>query len=412
MSEVYSAERRGLPCQLPVAPRYVEFARKQATSKRSPEREKSEKFWVDQFKTVPPHLELPLDFPRPGYPTFAGGWEDRPLTANLCRELSRVSARQKSTLFLTFLAAYYVFLHRLTGQEEIVVGVPTAERSDEGSEKLVGHCINFLPLRSQLRGDPRFVDYLAELRGKFLNAFEHQNFTFGTLLQKLQFSRDRSRTPLVSAMFNMVWVRCGLNFPGLEVEIKPNPMSFSNFDLSFNITETDGLFVLDCSFKSDLLQGTTVKTWMQYFETLLEGIAADPEQVVSKLLVLPKAQPKKSQQQTVAAMPEATPNVAPRTPIEKTLARIWCEVIGLDNAGVHDNFFELGGHSVLVTQVAARIRKAFQVEVGLRTVFERPTIAELAEVIEKLLVEEISSMSEEEANRLARGAALVAKETA
>ena len=89
-----------------------------------------------------------------------------------------------------------------------------------------------------------------------------------------------------------------------------------------------------------------------------------------------------------------------RSPTEKLLAQIWCEVIGLDEVGVHDNFFDLGGHSVLVTQIVGRIRKLFDVNVGLRTVFERPTIAELAETIERLLMEEISQLSEEEALRL------------
>src|SRR5439155_14021042 len=92
--------------------------------------------------------------------------------------------------------------------------------------------------------------------------------------------------------------------------------------------------------------------------------------------------------------------VKARSPTEKLLAQIWCEVIGLDEVGVHDNFFDLGGHSVLVTQIVGRIRKLFDVNVGLRTVFERPTIAELAETIEGLLVEEISQLSEEEALRL------------
>ncbi len=290
MSEIYSGERRGMPCELPPALRYVDYARKQASLLQSPEKQRAEHYWLDQFKTVPPALELPLDFPRPAEATFSGGWEFRPLKTHLCRELSKISARQKCTLFQTFLAAYYVLLHRLTGQEEIVVGVPTAERSDEGNEKLVGHCVNFLPLRSRLQRGTRFVDYLADLRSSFLSAFEHQNYTFGTLLQKLQLPRDRSRTPLISATFNMVWVRCGLNFPALEVELKPNPVSFSNFDLTFNITETDGAFALDCSFKSDLLTNATVNRWMACFETLLEGIAANPEECISRLSLVPEAE--------------------------------------------------------------------------------------------------------------------------
>ncbi len=289
MSELYGAERRKVPGSMAPVTRYVDYARKQANAFGTPENQAAERYWLDQFKTLPPTLDLPLDLPRSMEVSFDAGWEFRPLNPELCRELNRLSARQKSTLFVTFLTAYYVFLHRLTSQEEIVVGIPMARRSQPGDEKLVGHCINFLPLRSRIRAEMRFTDYLAEVRSAFLEAFEHQSYTFGTLVQKLQLPRDRNRIPLLAGVFNLVWVRSGINFPGLEAEIKPNPSSFSNFDLTFNITETDGAFALDCSYKSDLLTGSTVKRWMSYFEALLENIAADPEQAISKLSLVPKS---------------------------------------------------------------------------------------------------------------------------
>jgi hypothetical protein len=293
-----------------------------------------------------------------------------------------------------------------------------AERSQPGDEALVGHCINFLPLRSRIRAEMRFIDYLAEVRSAFLSAFQHQNYTFGTLVQKLRLPRDRSRTPLVSAMFNMVWVRSGLNFPGLEAEIKPNPSSFSNFDLTFNVTETDGAFALDCSYKSDLLTAPTVKRWMTYFEALLEEIAEDPDQAISKLSLAPERnhdQAPSNFKETREDSPrnglvhEPPAMVKPRNPTEKALAQIWCELIGLDEVGVTDDFFDLGGHSVLVTQVAARIRKAFDVDIGLQPIFEKPTIAELARTVEGLLVEQIGSLTEEEAHELTAGTEVFAR---
>jgi aryl carrier-like protein len=93
--------------------------------------------------------------------------------------------------------------------------------------------------------------------------------------------------------------------------------------------------------------------------------------------------------------------VAPQTSTQQLLAGIWCDVIGVEEAGIHDDFFDLGGHSVLVTQVSTRIRKVFEVDIGLRTLFEQPTIAELAETIEGILMEELDELSEEEAQRMA-----------
>lgn len=412
LSELYSAGRREIACELPPAMRFVDYAQKQFNQQASPEKIESEQFWLKQFKTLPRPLELPLDFPRSREMKFTGGWEYRLLKTRLCNELSRFSAEHQCTLFQTFLAAYYVFLFQLTQQEEIVVGIPTAARADEGDAKLVGHCINFLPLRSRLKENGRFVDYLSELRGSFLEALKHQNYTFGTLVQKLKLPRDRSRPPLVSATFNMVWVRSGLKFAGLEAELKPNPRSFSNFDLTFNITEANGSFALDCSFRSDLWNGPTVKQWMADFEDLLEVIVAQPEKAISKLAPAKHPQAKTDYPHPpfpAQTPPEPQPAAGPRTPTEKLLADMWCDVIGVDEAGVHDNFFDLGGHSVLLTQMAGRIRQVFGVDIGLRTLFERPTIAEVAETIERLLVEEIGLMSEEEANRLTTEPALAGR---
>ena len=150
---------------------------------------------------------------------------------------------------------------------------------------------------------------------------------------------------------------------------------------------------------------------------MLQALRAQlpPSQIASAVVVLDSLPRTSSNAIDYPRLPafrqvEAEPqrSVEPRTSTEKQLAKIWCEVIGLGDVGVHDNFFDLGGHSVLVTQIVARVRKLFDINIGLRTVFERPTVAELAETIESLLVEEISQMSEEEALRLANGKGVLA----
>jgi acyl carrier protein len=93
--------------------------------------------------------------------------------------------------------------------------------------------------------------------------------------------------------------------------------------------------------------------------------------------------------------------VAPRNEIEQTMATIWRELLGIDDIGIHDNFFELRGHSLMATQLAARLRDVFMVEVPLRSFFESPTIASLSDIVEQLFLEKIETLSEEEARRLA-----------
>ncbi len=290
LSQLYAGECRGTPATLPASVQFSDYALRKAAAEQSAERIAAEDFWMKQFTTPPQVLELPTDFARPLEKTFRGGWEFKQIRPSLCRSLKKLSARQGCTLFTTLLAGYYVLLHRLTGQEDIVIGIPTADRTSEGSEKLVGHCINFLPVRGAISGEMKFTHYLAHLKKIFFDAFAHQNYTFGTLVQKLDLPRDRSRMPLLSVTFNMVWVRDGLNFPNLEAEIKPNPRSFSNFDFTFNITETDGIFSLDCNYNSDLLSRKTVRRWIGYFEALLEGAAINPEQRLADLPLLSEAE--------------------------------------------------------------------------------------------------------------------------
>jgi aryl carrier-like protein len=151
-------------------------------------------------------------------------------------------------------------------------------------------------------------------------------------------------------------------------------------------------------------------------EQRIEGFLHDQLPSVNvglKVVLLSELPRTETRQVDYAQLPEPGGNettavlpVAPRTATEKLVAEIWCDLIGLEEAGVHDNFFDLGGHSVLVTQVVARLRKVFDLEIGMRTIFERPTIAELAETIESMLIEQISSLSEEEAQRLNESAIL------
>src|SRR5207244_2921807 len=147
------------------------------------------------------HLELPADHPRPPKLGFEAGRASKVVAPALWQDLKRLSAQQSCTLFTIMLAAYDVFLHRLSGQDEVVVGVPTAVR--DGVERLVGHCVNFLPLRALISGNPKFTEHLARVRKSFFEAFAHQNYTFGSLIQKLNLPRNSNRMPLLSVTFNV-----------------------------------------------------------------------------------------------------------------------------------------------------------------------------------------------------------------
>ncbi|MBI3875438.1 MAG: amino acid adenylation domain-containing protein [Verrucomicrobia bacterium] len=286
LGELYSAECRGVRSPLPAPLQLGDYAREQTRRQTSAERAADEAYWLKQFSDSAPMLELPTDRPRPSAWTFEGARECRALPAPLGQELKRVSAQRGGTLFTTLLAAYSAFLHRLTGQKEIVVGIPVADRAMHGSTTLVGHCVNFLPERATLNGDETFVEHLAITQKKFLDAHEHQRYTFGSLIQKLELSRDQSRMPLVSVTFNVERMSEDLKFFGLETVLAANPHGSCNFDLGFNLTEIPGALLLDCRYNTSLFDAQTIQRWLGHFQTFLEGIAPNPQQLITELPLL------------------------------------------------------------------------------------------------------------------------------
>ncbi len=286
LGELYSAASRGVPARLAPPLQLSDYARAQAHRRESAVCAADEAYWKKQFADGTPVLELPADHPRPAEWTFAGAGECKLLPAALSQELKRVSAQHDRTLFTTLLAGYFLWLHRLTGQEDIVVGIPVADRAMEGGDALVGHCINFLPVRGSVGDAQPFAALLATVQKLFLDAHEHQHCTLGSLLQKLNLPRDPSRMPLASVTFNVERLGRKLKFSGLETELAANPHSFTNFDLSLNVTDIGGVLRLDCRYNSDLFTQSTIQRWLGHFQTLLEGIVADSQQQVAELSLL------------------------------------------------------------------------------------------------------------------------------
>src|SRR6185295_19388798 len=169
--------------------------------------------------------------PRPAVRTYRGGGITIPVRLELFQEVKRLGAKRNCTILTTLLAAFYTWLHRLSGQEDLVVGIPAAGQAAVGSNDLVGHCANLLPLRMRVSGDMKFVDFLTPMKRCVLDAYEHQNYTFGTLVRKLKLARDLSRVPLVSVMFNVDRHSGKLPFTGLTAGISGNLKNYFNFDL-------------------------------------------------------------------------------------------------------------------------------------------------------------------------------------
>ena len=286
LGALYAAESRHSAPDLEAPCRFSEFAEQQARYLTSVERAQAAKYWIARFETPVTDLQLPQDAPRPAIQSFRAGQGHRRIGSELTDKLKRLSGQQGVTLFTTLLAAYYALLYRLTGQEDLVVGVPASGRGIDLDDKLVGHCVNFLPMRLRSEGDASFSDHLARVRRMFVEACDHQSYTFGSLIQQLALTRSSNRSPLVSATFNLLKGARTICFDGLEARIRGNHRLFTNFDLTFDLMECDGELMVDCTYSADLFRAETIDRWLGHFETLLEGIVTAPVTPVSKIPLL------------------------------------------------------------------------------------------------------------------------------
>ncbi|NBD13886.1 non-ribosomal peptide synthetase, partial [Corallococcus silvisoli] len=292
LATFYSAHVRRTPHTLAPAPTFSDYARAQAKLATTPEYAAHERYWLQRFSGTLPVLELPLDRRRPPSKTYSSRREDCVLEPALVEQLKRVGARHGGSFFTTLLAGFKALLHRLTGLEDVVVAIPAAGQSVAGLKDLVGHCVNALPLRSQVSAEAPFTQVLKQLRTTMLDAYEHQEYTFGTLLKQLALPRDPSRLPLVNVLFNVDQAVTGdqLGFQGLTCTLASNPRHFENFDLFINAAEAHGRVVLECQYNTDLFDGTTVRRWMACYEELLRGVVANAETPLSRLPLLPEAE--------------------------------------------------------------------------------------------------------------------------
>jgi amino acid adenylation domain-containing protein len=287
LAKSYAALCRGEQADLPVPLAFSTYART-AARRNVAELEATEKFWLEQFASPTAPLELPTDRPRPAIKSFSGASLCRKIDAKLYQEIKKAGARQRSTLFVTLLAAFQALIGRLANQQEVVVGVPTAGQSLLEGRTLVGHCVNFLPLRAAWNRGTSVSAHLARTAKCVLDAYEHQEYTFGTLVRKLALPREPGRLPLAEIQFNLERLADRLELPDLAIEVTPNAKAHVNFDLFLNVIESPQGLRMDCDYNTDLFDAATVHHWLDCYQALLEAIVADAAQPLYLASCLPR----------------------------------------------------------------------------------------------------------------------------
>jgi len=277
LGELYSANVVNGSHNLPKAESFSEYADEQQIYLASEEHTVNENYWLNQYKGSVPQLNLPTDFPRPSIRTFKSNRLDLPMPMELANALKNTGVKAGSSFVSTLLSAFEIFLYTQTEQDTIVLGLPSADQAASGRTQMIGHCVNLLPLRSKIDPTISFNDYLKVRKTQLFDAYEHQKFSFGELLQKLAIARDPSRVPLVPVVFNIdMGMDNGVSFSGLDYKLKSNPRAYETFEIFLNASGSAEELVLEWSYNSNLFKPETIHKMMETFVGMIETVVADP----------------------------------------------------------------------------------------------------------------------------------------
>jgi amino acid adenylation domain-containing protein/FkbM family methyltransferase len=292
MATLYRAFSEGARLTLPrLSIQYADFAMWQRGWLQGEVLGQMLAYWRRQLEGAPAVLELPTDRPRPLVQTSNGATLSFMLPQEVGEKLTALSRREGVTLFMTLLAAFQTLLQRYTGQDDIVVGTPVANRNRVEIEGLIGFFVNMLVLRTDSAGNPSFRELLRRVREVVLEAYAHQDVPFEKLIEELKVERSLSRAPIFQVNFALH------NEPTSALELAGLTLSFleiesvtAKYDLSLNMAETGRGLAGTLTYNTDLFDAATAQRMMTHFETLLKGIVADPEQHVRALPLLTEAE--------------------------------------------------------------------------------------------------------------------------
>ncbi|MCB0155793.1 MAG: amino acid adenylation domain-containing protein [Anaerolineae bacterium] len=311
LTAFYNATLSQTTVSLPELPiQFADFALWQRTWLSGQVLEKQLAYWQKQLAGASTALSLPTDHPRPAIQSHHGRQHKFSLSKALSNQLKRFSRQQGATLYMVLLAAFQTLLYRYTGQEDIVVGSPIANRSRVETENLIGFFANTLVLRTDLSGTPSFQELLKRVRQTVLGAQSHQDLPFERLIEVLQPDRDLSRNPLFQVMFilqNTPLVPLELH--ELSAEIEPIHTGTAKFDLTLALTDTETGLSGTLEYDLDLFEADTIARMIDHFEMILHGLVTHPTHPISEVPLLTTAEQQTlvSWNQTSAEFPaEAT----------------------------------------------------------------------------------------------------------
>jgi amino acid adenylation domain-containing protein len=286
IGELYAARQTGQPVKLPAAQQLSEFVAFLDHPDQRETRAEAREYWLKLYGEALPRVEFPSDRPRPKARNYSARRLAFRLERNVVANLRKVARENGATLFATLIGGFAAYLTRLTGVSDNPIGFSAAGQPLIGGQGLVGHCVNFLPLRLSTDLGQGFGTHLRGIGASVVDALEHQNFDFLSFVQEIRPQRDADWAPLVSIGVNLDPSSKGVNFSDLEVEPGSVGRAFESLDLFLNFVETEADVELQCTFNTALFDESTVRRRMAEYLRLLDGGSADPGVPMSGLEII------------------------------------------------------------------------------------------------------------------------------
>ena len=284
----YRAALLGKSAELPALPvQYADFSIWQREWLKGEVLTEQLGYWQQQLQGELPTLQLPTDYPRKRVQTFAGAVEHFSISADTTSKLTRLTQEYSASLFMTLMAAFNLFLRRYSGQQDLLVGTPIANRHRREVEGMIGLFVNTLAIRTKLRPRETFTDVLKRVRQTTLDAYQHQDLPFEKLVEALQPDRDMSLSPLFQVRFRLENAPPEeVNLPGIKLRRLPQEWVSAKLDLAVDMYETPKGLVGGFEYNKDLFAPETVRRMVEHFVTLLDSIANRPNGRVGDLSVM------------------------------------------------------------------------------------------------------------------------------
>ncbi|MDV2992203.1 MAG: Tyrocidine synthase 3 [Chroococcidiopsis sp. SAG 2025] len=291
LAALYTAFASGKPSPLPeLSIQYADFAVWQRQWLQGEVLATQLAYWQQQLEGSAPILELPTDRPRPAIQTFKGAVQSFTLPLALTEALKDLSRREDVTLYVTLLAVFKTLLYRYTGQEDLLVGSPIANRNRSEIEGAIGFFANTLVMRTNMANTPSFRELLSRVRQVALGAYAHQDLPFEQLVEQLQPERSLSHTPLFQVMFALNVPMSALELPGLTLDLLETDSTTARFDLTLWMSQTDRGLTGSLEYNTDLFDRDTIARMLGHFQTLLAGVIENPDRSLGDLPLLTSAE--------------------------------------------------------------------------------------------------------------------------